>query len=280
MPATTSLAVPARRPVADPRRLRADRGALTVVRPGRVAYRDAWTVQRRLVAAHEAGTGRDVLLLLEHPPVYTLGRRADPANVVLDPAALATRGIDVVAVDRGGDVTYHGPGQLVGYPVWRLATPHAVVDHVRALEAIMIGVLATYGVTGRRLEGFSGVWVERPGGALEKIGAIGVRVVAGGVTSHGFALNVAPDLTDFGGIVPCGIDDRGVCSLATLGITTDVDEVAARTTTVVAELLDTEVRPGTLDTVLHDAPPVAPLELPLPTGPVRATAPVPEVARS
>jgi lipoyl(octanoyl) transferase len=213
--------------------LRADRGSpLVVARLGTVPYLDAWDLQRRLVAERQAGAGADTLLLLEHPRVYTLGKRADRGNILLDDAALARRGIEVVPVDRGGDVTYHGPGQLVGYPILRLAAPRAVVDYVRALEEILLRTLATFGVIGERSPGFTGVWV-----GDEKVAAIGVRVTSGGITSHGFALNVTTDLDDFAGIVPCGISDRGVCSLASLGVTTTVDAVATAVEQAAAEVL-------------------------------------------
>ncbi|MFP4149776.1 MAG: lipoyl(octanoyl) transferase LipB [Nitriliruptoraceae bacterium] len=202
--------------------LRRDRTApVEIRRLGRVPYREAWDLQRRLVADRQSDRGRDTLLLLEHPPVYTLGRRADRANLLLDAAALAARGIEVVEVDRGGDITYHGPGQLVGYPVLRLAGTRDVVDYVRALEEVLLRTLAALGVPARRVAGLTGVWVGE-----EKIAAIGVRVASGGVTSHGFALNVAPVLEDFTGIVPCGIADRGVCSLASLGVTASMATVS------------------------------------------------------
>jgi lipoyl(octanoyl) transferase len=213
--------------------LRRDREApLEVVRLGRVPYREAWDLQRTLVAARQSDRGNDTLLLLEHPPVYTLGRRADRANLLLDGPALSERGIEVVEVDRGGDITYHGPGQLVGYPVLRLAGTRDVVDYVRALEEVLVRTLAALGVDGRRIDGLTGVWVGE-----EKIAAIGVRVASGGVTSHGFALNVAPALGDFAGIVPCGIRDRGVCSLASLGIDVTLGEVADLVVAAVGEVL-------------------------------------------
>jgi lipoyl(octanoyl) transferase len=238
-----------RRPALAAHELRADRGSpLVVARLGTVPYGEAWDLQRRLVAERQEGGGRDTLLLLEHPRVYTLGKRADRANVLLDDAALAHRGIEVVAVDRGGDVTYHGPGQLVGYPILRLAGTRAVVDYVRALEAILLRTLATFGVTGERSPGYTGVWV-----GDEKVAAIGVRVTSGGVTSHGFALNVTTDLDDFAGIVPCGIRDRGVCSLASLGVATTVDAVATVVVQAVAEVLG-----ATLEVADPDAFAVAP----------------------
>jgi lipoyl(octanoyl) transferase len=187
-------------------------GPLALLELGVVPYREAWDLQRHLVAERNAERIPDTLVLLEHPPVYTLGRRARHDHVLLSERDRATAGIDLVEVDRGGDVTYHGPGQLVAYPVVRLAGPRTVVDYVRTLEGAAIAAAAALGVAAERREGLTGVWVGR-----EKLVAIGVRVAAGGITSHGLALNVAPDLRHFGGIVPCGLDGEGVCSLATLG---------------------------------------------------------------
>jgi lipoyl(octanoyl) transferase len=193
--------------------LRADAGEdIDVLELGRTEYREAWDLQRSLVEQRRASSIPDTLVLVEHPPVYTLGRRADAANVLFDLDARRAAGIDLVEVDRGGDVTYHGPGQLVAYPIFRLARVRHVVDFVRALEEVAITALATLGVTSTRRDGLTGVWVDR-----EKIVAIGVRVGAGGITSHGLALNVDPDLGHFTGIVPCGITSEGICSLASLG---------------------------------------------------------------
>ena len=242
-----------RRPALDPRDLRADGGApLWVVRPGTVPYLTAWDWQRRLAAARADGTlPRDVAVLLEHPPVYTLGKRADRTNVLFDDATLARRGIEVVPVDRGGDVTYHGPGQLVGYPILQLVGMR-VVDYVRALEEVLIRALAGVGIAGQRSSGYTGVWV---GDA--KIAAIGVRMSAGRVTTHGFALNVCPDLDDFTGIVPCGITDRGVCSLASLGVDVTVDEMADRVASAMAGLLGATLEPTSVDALLPSTSKVA-----------------------
>ena len=225
--------------------IRADAsGPLALLDLGTVPYREAWDLQRRLVDERRDGLRPDTLVLVEHPPVYTLGRRAQAGNVLLDDAALAAAGIDVVEVDRGGDVTYHGPGQLVAYPVLRLAGTRDVVDHVRTLEAAAIRAVASLGVTAGRREGLTGVWVGR-----EKLVAIGVRVAAGGITSHGLALNVDPDLSHFGGIVPCGLATEGVCSLASLGAPADMRTVrralaAALATELGAELVPAAPCPG------------------------------------
>ncbi len=201
--------------------LRADAGTpLELLELGRIEYRAAWELQRSLVEQRRAGAIPDTVVMLEHPPVFTLGRRADGANVLLDPASREAAGIDLVEVDRGGDVTYHGPGQLVVYPIVTLARVRHVVDFVRALEDVAITALRQFGVRGTRREGMTGVWVDR-----EKLVAIGVRVGAGGITSHGLALNVDPDLAHFAGIVPCGITTEGVCSLASLGVTATMDDV-------------------------------------------------------
>ena len=195
--------------------------ALRVRWLGRVPYREAVTLQRAL---HERSS-EDHLLLLEHPPVYTLGVRADLANVLVPPASV---GADLARADRGGDVTYHGPGQLVGYPVVSVTTGHASVPaHVHAVEQVVIDALGDLGLPGAgRVEGLPGVWV-----GDRKIAAVGVRVTRGR-SMHGFALNVDPDLSMFGHIVPCGIRDRGVTSLAAAGVAVAmrdvVDAVAER----------------------------------------------------
>jgi lipoyl(octanoyl) transferase len=176
----------------------------------RVEYEQAWALQRELHAHVVAGEAPDTVLLLEHPPVYTAGRRTHPSDRPFD-------GTPVVDVDRGGRITWHGPGQIVGYPILRLASPVDVVAYVRRLEEALIGVCADLGVDAGRVEGRSGVWIAadaRPGGRRErKVGAIGVRV-AQGVTMHGFALNCDPDLSWFSRIVPCGIPDADVTSLS------------------------------------------------------------------
>ncbi|RBY82554.1 lipoate-protein ligase B [Geodermatophilus sp. TF02-6] len=198
---------------------------LQVLRLSTVDYERAWARQRELHAARVAGEGPDTLLLLEHPSVYTAGKRTEPHERPQD-------GTPVVDVDRGGKITWHGPGQLVGYPIVALPAPVDVVAHVRRLEEALMEVCAGFGVATLRVEGRSGVWVaaDEPGPASRfrperKIAAIGVRV-ARGVTMHGFALNCDPDLAAFGAIVPCGIADAGVTSLsAELGRDVTVAEV-------------------------------------------------------
>jgi lipoyl(octanoyl) transferase len=176
-------------------------------------YRDALALQRALVEARQADRIDDCLLLVEHPHVLTLGVRGDGgrSHVLATADALAARDIEIVEAGRGGDITYHGPGQLVGYPIVSLKPDRCDVHrYVRDLEDVLIRVAGDYGIAAGRVEGLTGVWVGR-----EKLAAIGVRI-ARWVTSHGFALNVTTDLDAFNLIVPCGIADRGVTSLARL----------------------------------------------------------------
>ena len=181
-------------------------------------YEQAWELQRTLHAEVAAGTGPNVLLLLEHPSVYTAGRRTEEFERPLD-------GSKVIEVDRGGRITWHGPGQLVGYPIVKLLEPTEVVGFVREIESALIKVCADLGVNALRIEGRSGVWVVDSQGD-RKIAAIGVRV-AKGVTMHGFALNVNPDLTAFDQIVACGIQDAQVTSLQKeLGREITIEEIS------------------------------------------------------
>ena len=175
--------------------------------PAAVPYEDAWAEQRRLHAARVNGEMGDTVLLLEHLPVFTAGRRTEAWERPLD-------GTPVIDVDRGGKITWHGPGQLVGYPIVRLPDPVDVVAYVRRLEAMLIEVCDALGVPAGRVEGRSGVWLPADDrGPDRKVAAIGIRV-SHGVTMHGFAINCDPDLTWFDRIVPCGIADAGVTSLA------------------------------------------------------------------
>ncbi|WP_169582315.1 MULTISPECIES: lipoyl(octanoyl) transferase LipB [Microbacterium] len=173
--------------------------------PDYVPYLTGWDLQRGIHAEVVGGTRSDTLLLLEHEPVYTAGARTARHERPTD-------GTPVVDVDRGGKITWHGPGQLVGYPIVRLAEPVDVVAHVRRLEHLLIDALAVHGVEGYRVEGRSGVWVRRPLGE-DKVAAIGVRVQRG-VTMHGFALNCDNSLAGFRGIIPCGITDAGVTTIS------------------------------------------------------------------
>ncbi len=197
---------------------------------GTVVYEEALRWQRLLAAARAQDAVDDVLLTLVHDRVYTAGRRADVAAHVL-----GTRAIRLVRTDRGGDVTYHGPGQLVAYPVLRLPHARAVRAHVTALEQACIRTAASYGVAAHTHPARPGVWV---GG--DKLAAVGIRVLPGAVTTHGLAFNVDPDLGDFAGLVPCGLADAGVCSLRSLGVDATVGQVRRR---LVAHLGDTLDRP-------------------------------------
>ena len=184
---------------------------------GRVEYGEALALQQELVELRHAGRIANTLLLLEHPPVLTLGRNAQRANILASDEVLARKGVSVHEINRGGDVTYHGPGQLVGYPIFDLRSLFNArgarlgpVDYVRRVEEALIRLCAGYGVLTGRVAGRTGVWTQ--GTHERKIGAIGVHV-SRGITSHGFALNVTTDLRDFQWIVPCGIADREVTSL-------------------------------------------------------------------
>ncbi|HEX2357167.1 MAG TPA: lipoyl(octanoyl) transferase LipB [Micromonosporaceae bacterium] len=179
---------------------------LRATRAGVVDYVAAWDEQRRLHEAVAGGSEPDTVLLLEHPSVYTAGKRTEPWDRPMD-------GTPVVDVDRGGKITWHGPGQLVGYPILRLPDPVDVVAYVRRVEQLLIDACAELGLATTRVDGRSGVWVpEDHRGPARKVGAIGIRV-ARGVTLHGFALNCDCDLAYFDRIVPCGIRDAGVTSL-------------------------------------------------------------------
>lgn len=185
-------------------------GEIQIRRLGRVAYGDALDLQKRLVEQRKAGEIPDQLLLLEHPPVITLGvkTRDDRSHVVATPEALDHEGVEVFVSGRGGDVTYHGPGQLVGYPILDLRPDRCDVHrYVRDLEEVLIRAVAGFDIVSHRLPGLTGTWV-----GDEKLAAIGVRI-ARWVTSHGFALNVSTNLEHFGLILPCGIADKGVTSL-------------------------------------------------------------------
>jgi lipoyl(octanoyl) transferase len=181
---------------------------------GRIEYREAWALQKRLAAARVSGAVPDVLLLLEHDAVLTLGRGADPGHVLADDATLAARGIEVIAVERGGEVTYHGPGQLVAYPIVRLAGRALLVrPFVRALETALAATCGRYGVAAGRRDGHPGAWCEGDGPWPRKIGALGLRIERG-VSYHGIALNVEPDLSAFGLIDACGMPGVASTSIA------------------------------------------------------------------
>jgi lipoyl(octanoyl) transferase len=218
---------------------------------GRVAYDEALCLQAEIAALVTAGRLHNVLLLLEHPPVLTLGRNANRANVLASDELLASRGVTVHEINRGGDVTYHGPGQLVGYPIFDLRTLHnpnggrlGPVDFVRQMEEALIRLCGGFGVHAGRIPGLTGVWCPADGSPLDesskdarKIAAIGIHV-SRGITSHGFAFNVTTDLRDFELIIPCGIPDHPVTSLK--------NEVLVREVRQPAEL-------PSLETIAHQA---------------------------
>jgi lipoyl(octanoyl) transferase len=201
---------------------------------GSTSYPEATRLQERLVASRRAGEIPDTLLLLEHPPVITFGRGADPDHVLAEAGELSRRGIEVHDAGRGGDVTYHGPGQLVGYPIVALEGDRRDAHrYLRSIEQALIEAAAEFGVLAGRVDGLTGVWVGE-----EKLAAIGVRLSTGWITSHGFALNVQGDLSGFETIVPCGIRGRGVTSLAKLtGLDVSVRKAAERVAPHVAREL-------------------------------------------
>jgi len=206
---------------------------------GRLRYAEGLDLQAKLVADRQAGEIPDILLLLEHDPVFTLGRNARKENVLVPDEILRDRGFDVFESGRGGDVTYHGPGQVVGYPVVDLSPDRRDVHrYVRDLEEVMIRCCADYGIEAGRVEGLSGAWVGE-----NKVGAIGVRI-ARWVTSHGFALNVSTDLSPFDLIVPCGIRGRGVTSLERLvGRAVPLDGVMSKLAEHFAAVFDRQIAP-------------------------------------
>ena len=190
---------------------------------GEVPYLDAWESQKALVSAHrEAPDTVDRLLLLQHPPTYTLGSSGKLDHLLIDEAQLSREGISVHQVNRGGDITYHGPGQLVGYPILNLKRLYKargfekfrVHGYVRELEEVIIQALAHFDLFGWRYDGYTGVWVGDPDEHPRKIAAIGIHINSKGISSHGFALNVEPNMTHFEHIVPCGIQEHGVTSIA------------------------------------------------------------------
>ena len=200
---------------------------------GRVDYPAAWAWQRELFLARLDGDCGDAMMLLEHPPTYTLGRRALEDDLVYGDSERLARGIALFKVDRGGRATYHGPGQLVGYPILALGERYDVVKYLRKLEEVLIRTAADLGVEAVRDPDHTGVWVGN-----NKIGAIGVKITRG-ITMHGFAFNVTTDLSMFGGIVPCGIQNRWVTSIqAETGRTHSVKEVATLASNHLAEIFD------------------------------------------
>jgi lipoyl(octanoyl) transferase len=207
---------------------------------GLVTYSDGLRLQERAVERLRSGEGPEQLLLLEHPHVFTLGRGADSSNILADQQQLESTSVEVHETGRGGDVTYHGPGQLVGYPIINLKPDRCDVHrYVRDLEEVLIRTIVDFGIEGGRVAGLTGVWV-----GDEKIAAIGVRI-ARWITSHGFALNVNTDLSYFKMIVPCGITDKGVTSISSvLGREVDLREVAATTARHFGEVFNRQISDG------------------------------------
>lgn len=210
--------------------------SLTASWLGRVDYPAAWAWQKELYLARLEDERPDSLMLLEHPPTYTLGRRADENDLLYGEAEMAAQGIGLYNVDRGGRATYHGPGQLVGYPILALGERYDVLRYLRSLEDVVIRTAADLGVTADRDAENTGVWV-----GPNKIGAIGVKITRG-ITMHGFAFNVTTDLNMFRGIVPCGIQDRWVTSVeAETGVSHDVKEVGELAAKHLGEVFDRDV---------------------------------------
>jgi lipoate-protein ligase B len=231
---------------------------------GRVDYVDGWRLQDAVATRVRAGDD-ERLLLLEHDPVYTIGRRGTTDHLLVEPAELRRAGASVYRVDRGGDITYHGPGQLVGYPIVRLGDTPDLGRYVRAIEGALIDALATYSVVARTERGKTGVWVDLPdSGVPAKIAAIGVRV-SRGVTTHGFALNVRTDLAAFQRMIPCGFAHE-VASLQRLGLTLSVREVADKAAVALADrlgrrLVSSDLEPARDDEIASDAPVRAAVDL-------------------
>jgi lipoyl(octanoyl) transferase len=214
--------------------------------PGLTEYTEAWDLQRRLAADRADGTvPDDVLLLLEHPRVITLGRSSSDSNLLASPDLLRQRGVEVHEVERGGDVTYHGPGQLVGYPIIDLGRHKQDLHwYLRQLEEVLIRGLRDFGIVGRRIEGYTGVWVEN-----RKIASIGVHVTRW-VTYHGFALNASTNLTDFELIVPCGIDAVQMTSIAKeTGQPCDITAVVDRVAVSFGDVFDLAMQPSDLQSL-------------------------------
>ena len=213
-----------------------EQGLLTAAWLGRLDYSEAWASQQELFLARLDGVVGDSLMLLEHHHTYTLGRRAESTDLVFDEVERAARGISTYKVDRGGRATYHGPGQLVGYPIMALGERYDVLAYLRNLEEALLRTAADLGVEAHRDPEHTGVWV-----GPNKLGAIGVKITRG-ITMHGFAFNVTTDLSMFEGIVPCGLADRWVTSIqAETGTRSSVKEVAAIAANHVADVFGTSL---------------------------------------
>ncbi|MBI1306818.1 MAG: lipoyl(octanoyl) transferase LipB [Bacteroidetes bacterium] len=206
---------------------------------GLIRYGNAWDLQKELLQKRIEGAIADQLLICEHEPVYTLGKSADANNLLVNPVFLKNIGAEVFQIERGGDITFHGPGQLVGYPILNLNDRKmGIRTYVDLLEESLIQTLLTYGIKTQRIEGLTGIWLIE--GAPRKIAAIGIKV-SRWVTMHGFALNVSTDLSYFNHIVPCGITDKGVTSISKeLGRKIPVSEVAAEYVKQFEKIFNTE----------------------------------------
>jgi lipoyl(octanoyl) transferase len=222
-----------------------------------VPYVEGWRLQEAVATRVRAG-GAERVLLLEHDPVYTIGRRGTTDHLLVGPEILRAVGASVYRVDRGGDITYHGPGQVVGYPITAFGEGADLVAYVRAIEEALRDALRSYGVESRTERGKTGVWVNLPDGRPAKIAAIGVRI-SRAVTTHGFALNVSTDLAAFERVLPCGFQHE-VASLERLGISADVREVAERCGRALADrlgrelVIETSVEPPRDAEIPMDAP--------------------------
>jgi lipoyl(octanoyl) transferase len=213
-----------------------------IVDLGLMGYREAWALQKRVVAARKAGAIEDVLLLCEHPHVITQGRSGKREHLLVSEHVLKLKGVEFHATDRGGDITYHGPGQIVGYPIFNLGVIRRdVVWYVRMLEEAMMRATAEFGIAAERVTGKTGIWVKNKN-TEEKLAAIGVHI-SRWVTSHGFAYNVSTDLRFFDWIVPCGIADRKATSLEKLlGRPVETKEVALRIANYLGEAFGLEMK--------------------------------------
>jgi lipoyl(octanoyl) transferase len=214
---------------------------------GTIAYQEAWDLQHRIHEAKQAGLSSDVLLLLEHPHVFTLGKNAKKENLLISETALREQGIDCISIERGGDVTYHGPGQLIGYPIFFLeALKLKVVDFVDRLEEVMIRVLASYGLSGERSSLNRGVWVKEA-----KLGFVGIALRRG-ITLHGFALNVAPKLSYYNMIYSCGLKGVEIVSLSSLlRRSISMEEVIKKTIDCFESVFDLKAEPISLTDLLE-----------------------------
>jgi lipoyl(octanoyl) transferase len=213
--------------------------SLRVIDLGLIPYAECWELQDRVAAEVGSGEAAETLLLLEHTHTYTCGRKGGRDHILIGDDDLERERITVLDVNRGGDVTYHGPGQLVAYPIINLHNYGDRIDYpgyVRTLEKVLVGALADFAISAHTLDGFSGAWV-KPIAQEEKIAAIGVRVDGRGITSHGIALNVTTNMRFFGNIVPCGITDKGVASMQQLlPVPPSMDDVKAAFTRRFAEV--------------------------------------------